>query len=109
MFSWFRPWAECFRARRADSHLDFESELLSRAAERKAQLMRRAARYEVEGLTQVAQELRACAEILSFEKPLSSLLLPTTITSVTPASVTPASVTSSNGTAPRSMSRPATK
>ena len=82
--SWFRSLFDRHHARHVDSGLDFESELLSRAAERKAQLMRRAAMYEIEGLPMIAAELRACAELLTFERPLASLLLPTTVTSTPP-------------------------
>lgn len=103
MMSWFRSWAECFRARRADSHLDFEAELLSRAAQRKANLLRQANRLDDEGLHQVAAELKSCAEMLTFERPLSSLLLPTI------HAAPPSSNTSSNGTAPKPTSRSATK
>ena len=62
----------------ADANLDFESELLSRHAERKAVLLRRAARYEDEGLHSVAAELREQAEAITLPRLLSSLNPPAT-------------------------------
>jgi hypothetical protein len=59
-----------------DTGLDFEAQLLARQAERKAALLRRAARYADEGLPHVAQELRQRAEALSFERSLGGVLAP---------------------------------
>lgn len=74
MFSIVSRLFERFQARRADSSLDFEAELLARAAQRKAVLLRQAARYHDEGLTAIAEELRHGAEAINFARPMSSLL-----------------------------------
>lgn len=90
MLSWFRSLFDRHHARHVDSGLDFEANLVARQAERKAALLRRASRLDDEGLSDVAQELRACTSAISFERPLSSLLLPVKIHAGAP--------TSSNGT-----------
>src|SRR5262249_6261545 len=54
--------------------LELEAELIADFAERKADLLRRAEQYEKEGLTTVATELRRCAEALTPDRPLSSVL-----------------------------------
>ena len=54
--------------------LELESEFLVRDAERQAELLRQAARYEEEGLHGVAQQLRQQAETLNFQRPLASVL-----------------------------------
>src|SRR5438132_587991 len=58
----------------ADVGLDFEAELFTRNAERKAELLRQAARYEEEGLLGVAQDLRAQAESMNLQRPLACVL-----------------------------------
>jgi hypothetical protein len=54
--------------------LDFEAQFLASQAERQAELLRRAAEYEREGLDGVANDLRAQAESLSIQKPLAGVL-----------------------------------
>ena len=54
--------------------LDFEAELLTRDAERRAELLRQAQRYEEEGLHGLAEHLRRRAEALSLDRPLASVL-----------------------------------
>jgi hypothetical protein len=54
--------------------LDFEADLLARDAERKAELLRQAGRYEEEGLHAVAEPLRRQAEALSLQRPLAGVL-----------------------------------
>lgn len=77
MFAFIRALFERFKARFvADAGLDFEAQLISRDAERKAVLLRKAARYDDEGLHAVAQELRHRAEAISWQRPLASLLPP---------------------------------
>jgi hypothetical protein len=58
----------------ADAALEFEAEFLTRAAERKAELLRQAERYEREGLRGIALHLRRQAEELSEQRPLASVL-----------------------------------
>lgn len=74
MFHFLRSLAERLHARRADSCLDFEAELLARAAQRKAVLLRQADRLHDEGLTAIAEELRRRAASINFAKPMCSLL-----------------------------------
>jgi hypothetical protein len=54
--------------------LEIEAELIASCAERRAELLRQAKRYEEEGLQGIAQNLRRQAEDLSVQKPLSSVL-----------------------------------
>ena len=54
--------------------LDFEAQLLTRDAERRAELLRQAQRYEEEGLHALAEHLRRRAESISLERPLASVL-----------------------------------
>ena len=54
--------------------LDFEADLLARDAERKAELLRQADRYDAEGLHGIAQHLRQQSEALSLQRPLASVL-----------------------------------
>jgi hypothetical protein len=56
--------------------LDFEAALLARDAERKAELLRQADRYDDEGMHGIAQRLRYDAEGLSLQRPLVSVLAP---------------------------------
>jgi len=58
----------------ADVATDFEAQLLARAAERKAELLRQAQRYDDEGLKSIAQHVRQQAEGLDIQRPLSSVL-----------------------------------
>lgn len=104
MLSWFRSLFDRHHARHVDAVLDFEANLVARQVERKAALLRPANRLDDEGLCDIAAELRACASAITFERPLSSLLLPATI-HAEPKS--PA--TSSNGAAPKMPARSATK
>lgn len=54
--------------------LEFEAELVSRDAERRAELIRQASQYDREGLHDLAEQLRQQAEALSLERPLASVL-----------------------------------
>ena len=58
----------------ANVALDLEGQFASRAAERKAELLREAQSYEQEGLPIVAQELRQRAESIDIQKPLACAL-----------------------------------
>ena len=58
----------------ADVALDFESEVATRYAERKAELMRRAEQYRGQGLEELADELQSQANEITFTKPLGSVL-----------------------------------
>ncbi len=55
----------------ADAALDLQAQALARAAERQAELLRRAAAYENEGLATVAADLREQAEALDLSRPLA--------------------------------------
>jgi hypothetical protein len=57
-----------------ESALDLAAEVLSRSAERKAELLRRAQQYESEGLDGIALHLRQQADRLDLDKPLASAL-----------------------------------
>ena len=56
------------------SHADFEAQLLARDAERKADLLRQAQKFDDEGLKDVAQHLRQQTQALGVERPLASVL-----------------------------------
>jgi hypothetical protein len=58
----------------ADVATDFEAQLLARDAERKAELLRQAQKYDDEGLKGVAQGLRQQTESLGTQRPLASVL-----------------------------------
>ena len=58
----------------ADVATDFEAQLLARDAERRAELLRQAQRYEDQGLKSVAQDLRQQTESLGTQRPLASVL-----------------------------------
>jgi hypothetical protein len=58
----------------ADIATDFEAQLMARDAERKAELLRQAQKYEDEGLKSIAQEMRQQTECLGTQKPLASVL-----------------------------------
>jgi hypothetical protein len=53
---------------------EFEAEFLAHHAERKAELLRRAARYEEEGFLSLAAELRQQTEALNICQPLAAVL-----------------------------------
>ena len=75
MFALFRSLTERVKALFiSTAALDFEADFIARQAERKADLLRRAAEYEREGLHPVAKELRQQAEALSIQRPLASIL-----------------------------------
>jgi hypothetical protein len=54
--------------------LELEAEFLTRDAERRAELLRQAERYDAEGLHEVANHLREQAELLTAQRPLASIL-----------------------------------
>ena len=56
-----------------DAALDLEQEFVTRQAERKAVLMRRADEFENEGLNSIAADLRRQAENLSERRPLQTV------------------------------------
>lgn len=58
----------------ADVAADFEAQLLARDAERKADLLRQAQKFDDEGLKGVAQHLRQQTQALGVERPLASVL-----------------------------------
>ena len=58
----------------ANAAMEFEAELLVHDAERKAELLRQADRYEAEGLHAVAAQLRQRADALSLDRPLAAVL-----------------------------------
>jgi hypothetical protein len=73
--SFFRALTERFKALFATSAaLELESEFLARDAERRAELLRQADRYDAEGLGGIAQHLRRQAETLSLQRPTASVL-----------------------------------
>lgn len=57
-----------------DAMLDLEQQFATRMAERKAELMRSADRYEREGLKAIAADLRRQAESLSEQRPLETVV-----------------------------------
>jgi hypothetical protein len=75
MFALFRAVSERVKALFiTDAALDFEAGLLTRAAERKAELLRQADRYDAEGLHGIAEHLRRQTETLALERPLAGVL-----------------------------------
>ncbi len=75
MFFLFRALADRLKALFvADVASDFEAQLLVRDAERKADLLRQAQRFDDEGLKDVAQHLRQQTQALGVERPLASVL-----------------------------------
>lgn len=54
--------------------LELEAELTASCAERRAELLRQATRYEDEGLSGIAQHLRKQADELSAQRPGASVL-----------------------------------
>lgn len=75
MFQLFQSLAERVKALFiTHAALDFEAEFCARDAERKAELLRQAARYEDEGLHGIAQHLRQQADALCRERPLAGVL-----------------------------------
>jgi hypothetical protein len=57
-----------------DAMLDLEQHFLTRHAERKAELIRAARRYQRQGMTGIAADLRRQAETLSEQRPLQTVL-----------------------------------
>ena len=57
-----------------DAMLDLEQHFLTRHAERKAELIRAARRYQRQGMTGIAADLRRQADTLSEQRPLQTVL-----------------------------------
>jgi hypothetical protein len=77
MLAFFRVIVERVKALLlADAALDLEAHVAARAAKRKAELLRRAAGYEAEGLSAIAAELRQGAEALDLSRPPAGVLCP---------------------------------
>jgi hypothetical protein len=57
-----------------DAMLDLEQHFLARHAERRADLIRTADRYQREGMTGIAADLRRRAETLSEQRPLQTVV-----------------------------------
>ena len=75
MFNLFRLVTDRIKAVFATAAaLELEADLLARDAERRAELLRLASRYEAEGLPTVADRLRRQAEATSAEAPAASVL-----------------------------------
>src|SRR6059058_2256976 len=75
MLSVFRPLIERVKALFALSAAqELEADLLLREAERRAELLRQAERYDAEGLHGIAQHLRQQAEQVSVQRPLAGVL-----------------------------------
>ena len=75
MFALFRPLIERVKTLFAVSAAqELEADLLLRDAERRAELLRQAERYEEEGLHGIAQHLRQQAEQVSVQRPLVGVL-----------------------------------
>jgi hypothetical protein len=75
MIALFRPLIERVKALFAVSAAqELEADLLLRDAERRAELLRQAERYEEEGLHGIAQHLRQQAEQVSVQRPLAAVL-----------------------------------
>lgn len=75
MFALFRALSERVKALFVTTvAIDFEADMMTRDAERKAELFRLADRYEADGLADVAENLRRRAETLSLQRPLACVL-----------------------------------
>ena len=75
MLSIFRPLIERVKVLFAVSAAqELEADLLLREAERRAELLRQAERYDAEGLHGIAQHLRQQAEQVSVQRPLAGML-----------------------------------
>jgi hypothetical protein len=75
MFALFRALSERVKALFVTTvALDFEADLFARDAERKAELLRQAQRYDDEGLHGIAEHLRRQAGNLALERPLAGVL-----------------------------------
>jgi hypothetical protein len=75
MFSLFRAITDRLKALFvAEVAMEFEAELMTRDAERRAELHGQADRYDAEGLHGIADRLRKQAEELSLDRPLASVL-----------------------------------
>jgi hypothetical protein len=79
MYPYYRPLLKRLKAlllpdatRDLEFQLDLKVRLVVRAAERKADLLRRAAAYEQEGLTGIAADLRRQAEAIDLLRPLET-------------------------------------
>lgn len=86
----------------ADAGADFDADLIARHAERKAVLLRRAARLEDEGLSTIASELRRQAETLTLQRPLTTVSIPTP---PAPAKAMPASTNGHSAAIPDLMKK----
>src|SRR3954452_5364595 len=75
MLSVFRPFIERVKALFAVSAAqELEGDLLLREAERRAELLRQAERYDAEGLHGIANHLRQQVEAISVQRPLAGVL-----------------------------------
>jgi hypothetical protein len=75
MFALFRQLVERVKVLFAVSAAqELEADLLLRDAERRAELLRQAERYDAEGLHGIAQHLRQQAEQVSVQRPLAGVL-----------------------------------
>jgi hypothetical protein len=84
MFAWFRALIERVKALQLhEAALDLEAQFVARHAERKAELLRRAAALEAQGLQAVADELRQQAEALDPRQPLALMMSTLQYTAVT--------------------------
>jgi hypothetical protein len=63
---------------------EMQAEALSRQAERKAELLRKAKDYEAEGLSAVAEQLRREAELLDAPQQLAGVLAPAELLATAP-------------------------
>ncbi len=116
MFSFFRSMVDRFKNLFVtQAALDLEAEFLTHAAERRAELHRRARKYDEEGLSGIAHYLRRQADEISSERPLAGILAatahlqgealkpvlplpPSTITDQTPKAYLPNPLTAGIGT-----------
>lgn len=73
----------------ATAALELESAFLARDAERRAELLRQADRYDTEGLHGIAGHLRQQVENLSSERPLATILPALVHLDAEPAAVAP--------------------
>lgn len=75
MFALFRALTDRLKALFiTTAALDFEADLLARDAERKAELLHRADRYDADGRHGIAEHLRRQADSLSLQQPLAGVL-----------------------------------
>jgi hypothetical protein len=77
MLSIFRPLIDRLKALFAvTAAQELEAEVLTRDAERNADLLRQAQRYQAEGLHGIADHLRKRAGEVTWQKPLAGVLTP---------------------------------